>query len=94
MIVGEPNPTSNPQTSYFVLPNPRQDAQNMTRTQLKSIEYIHGEPTLKFTMEERETFANEEGLHRIIVNRISLGAPDLKDLRHWYQNILESRVIV
>ncbi|KAM3232825.1 hypothetical protein P3L10_018184 [Capsicum annuum] len=32
-------------------------------------------------MEEREAFANEEGLQRIIVIRLSSGAPDLKDLR-------------
>ncbi|PHT30063.1 hypothetical protein CQW23_30368 [Capsicum baccatum] len=81
MVVGELNPTSNPQTSYSRLQNPRQAAQNMTRTQLKPNEYIHGEHTLKFTMEEREVFANEEGLHRAIVIKLSSGASDLKDLR-------------
>ncbi|KAM3308148.1 hypothetical protein P3S67_009892 [Capsicum chacoense] len=81
MVVGEINPTSNPQTSYSGLQNPRQAAQNMTRTQLKPIDYIHGEHKLKFTMEEREVFANEEGLHREIVIKLSSGASDLKDLR-------------
>ncbi|KAM3232823.1 hypothetical protein P3L10_018182 [Capsicum annuum] len=80
-VVGEPNPTSNPQTSYSILLNPRQAAQNITRTQLKPIEYIHGEPTLKFTIEKREAFANKEGLHRPIVIKLSSSAPDLKDLR-------------
>ncbi|KAM3308149.1 hypothetical protein P3S67_009893 [Capsicum chacoense] len=81
MVVGEVNPTSNPQTSYSGLQNPRQAAQNMMRTQLKPIEYIHGEHTLKFTMEETEVFANEKGLHRAIVIKISSGASDLKYLR-------------
>ncbi|KAF3678408.1 hypothetical protein FXO37_04397 [Capsicum annuum] len=81
MVVGELNPTSNPETSYSGLQNQRQAAQNMTKTQLKPIEYIHGEHTLKFTMEEREVFANEEGLHREIVIKLSSGTSDLKDLR-------------
>ncbi|PHU15187.1 hypothetical protein BC332_16392 [Capsicum chinense] len=81
MVVGELNPTSNPETSYSGLQNQRQAAQNMTRTQLKPIDYIHGEHTVKFTMEEREVFANEEGLHREIVIKLSSGTSDLKDLR-------------
>ncbi|KAF3672208.1 hypothetical protein FXO37_07638 [Capsicum annuum] len=51
------------------------------RTQLKPIEYIHSEPTLKFKMDKREAFAIEEGLHQAIVIKLSLGAPDLKGLR-------------
>ncbi|KAM3232832.1 hypothetical protein P3L10_018191 [Capsicum annuum] len=61
MVVGELNPTSNPQTSYSGLQNPRQAAQNMTRTQLKPIEYIHGEHTLKFTMEEEKCLLTRKG---------------------------------
>lgn len=61
MAMGEPNSTSNSQTSYYISLNLKQAAQNMTNTQLKPIEYTHGEPTLKFTVEEREEFAIEEG---------------------------------
>lgn len=45
------------------------------------IEYVHGEPTVSFTTEERQEFVMEEGLHQATVIKLSPGAPDLKELR-------------
>lgn len=44
----------------------------LTQTQLKTVELVHGEPTLIFDMEERKQFAREEGLHQEIVVKVSV----------------------
>ncbi|KAG5607774.1 hypothetical protein H5410_029266 [Solanum commersonii] len=48
---------------------------------IKSIEIIHGEPTITFSMKERQDFMIEEGLHQAVVFKLSYGAPDLNVLR-------------
>nr|XP_009793772.1 PREDICTED: uncharacterized protein LOC104240602 [Nicotiana sylvestris] len=58
-----------------------QTAGQVTKTTLKPSEVVHGIPTLLFTMEEREDFAREEGLHQAIIVKVSPNAPDLQDLR-------------
>ncbi|KAG5616037.1 hypothetical protein H5410_015861 [Solanum commersonii] len=55
--------------------------QSVPKTQLKSIKYVHGEPTLQFTFKELDEFATEEGLHQAIVMKFSYGAPEIQELR-------------
>lgn len=52
-----------------------------TKSIIKLVQIIHGEPTVVFTIEERQQFSIEEGLHQAIVIKLSPGAPDLKILR-------------
>ncbi|KAG5614091.1 hypothetical protein H5410_013915 [Solanum commersonii] len=61
--------------------NPKQSALINSKTIIKSIEIIHGEPTITFSMEERQDFMIEEGLHQAVVFKLSHGAPDLNVLR-------------
>ncbi|KAG5598535.1 hypothetical protein H5410_029905 [Solanum commersonii] len=61
--------------------NPKQSALINSKTIIKSIEIIHGEPTITFSMEERQDFMIEEGLHQAMVFKLSHGAPDLNVLR-------------
>ncbi|KAK4721256.1 hypothetical protein R3W88_011489 [Solanum pinnatisectum] len=61
--------------------NPKQSALINYKTIAKSIKIIHGEPTIKFLVEERQDFMIEEGLHQAVVFKLSHGAPDLKVLR-------------
>ncbi|KAG5604161.1 hypothetical protein H5410_025653 [Solanum commersonii] len=61
--------------------NPKQSALINSKTIVKSIEIIHGEPTITFSMEKRQDFMIEEGLHQAVVFKLSHGAPDLKVLR-------------
>ncbi|WMV32307.1 hypothetical protein MTR67_025692 [Solanum verrucosum] len=60
--------------------NPKQSTLINSKTIAKSIEIIHGEPTITFSMEERQNFMIEEGLHQAVVFKLSPGAPDLKVL--------------
>ncbi|OIT25223.1 phospholipase a2-alpha [Nicotiana attenuata] len=53
----------------------------LNQTQLKTVDFVHGEPTLVFDMEERQQFAREEGLHQAIVVEVSARAPELKEIR-------------
>ncbi|KAK4737942.1 hypothetical protein R3W88_001639 [Solanum pinnatisectum] len=52
-----------------------------SKTIVKSIEIIHGEPTITFSIEERQDFMIEEGLHQAVVFNLSHGVPDLNVLR-------------
>ncbi|KAG5572954.1 hypothetical protein H5410_062720 [Solanum commersonii] len=61
--------------------NPKQSALINSKTIAKSFEIIHGEPTITFSMEEKQDFMIEEGLHQVVVFKLSHGAPDLKVLR-------------
>nr|XP_009766911.1 PREDICTED: uncharacterized protein LOC104218184 isoform X1 [Nicotiana sylvestris]XP_009766912.1 PREDICTED: uncharacterized protein LOC104218184 isoform X2 [Nicotiana sylvestris]XP_009766913.1 PREDICTED: uncharacterized protein LOC104218184 isoform X3 [Nicotiana sylvestris]XP_009766915.1 PREDICTED: uncharacterized protein LOC104218184 isoform X5 [Nicotiana sylvestris] len=78
LAVGEPSikPT------YAAQIQTKSPTQIATKTVLKSIQYVHGEPTVCFTMEERREFAMEEGLYQSVVFKLSSGAPDLKELRN------------
>lgn len=67
--------------SYAGRLNQTQDATNLTKIILKKTKVVHGIPSLLFTMEEREEFAKEEGLHQAIVIKLSNGAPNLEILR-------------
>ncbi|WMV10680.1 hypothetical protein MTR67_004065 [Solanum verrucosum] len=61
--------------------NSKQSALINSKTIAKSIEIIHGGPTIMFSMEERQDFMIEERLHQAVVFKLSHGAPDLKVLR-------------
>ncbi|KAK4726688.1 hypothetical protein R3W88_031605 [Solanum pinnatisectum] len=80
-------PTPPPQTTIYATLfnsntiNPKQFALINSKTITKSIEIIHGEPTITFSMEERQDFMIEEGLHQAVVFNLSHGVPDLKVLR-------------
>nr|ABI34281.1 hypothetical protein SDM1_22t00011 [Solanum demissum] len=79
-------PAPPPQTTTYatlfnsITINPKQSALINSKTIVKSIEIIHGEPTITFSMEERQDFMIEEGLHQAVVFKLSHGAPDLKVL--------------
>ncbi|KAK4725143.1 hypothetical protein R3W88_027922 [Solanum pinnatisectum] len=61
--------------------NSKQSTLINLKTIAKSIKIIYGEPTITFSMEERQDFMIEEGLHQAVVFKLSHGAPDLKVLR-------------
>ncbi|KAG5602264.1 hypothetical protein H5410_033634 [Solanum commersonii] len=90
-ITGRPpfeavQPSPPPQTTIYATLfnsntiNPKQSTQINSKTIIKSIEIIHGEPTITFSMEERQDFMIEEGLHQAVVFKLSHGAPDLNVL--------------
>ncbi|KAG5616032.1 hypothetical protein H5410_015856 [Solanum commersonii] len=80
-------PAPPPQTTTYAILfnsntiNHKQSALINSKTIVKSIEIIHGEPTITFSMEERQDFMIEEGLHQAVVFKLSHGAPYLKVLR-------------
>ncbi|KAG5617134.1 hypothetical protein H5410_016958 [Solanum commersonii] len=80
-------PTPPPQTTTYAILfnsntiNPKQSALINSKTIVKSIEIIYGEPTITFSMEERQDFMIKEGLHQAVVFKLSHGVPDLKVLR-------------
>ncbi|KAH0697025.1 hypothetical protein KY290_014455 [Solanum tuberosum] len=91
-VTGRPHfeavqPSPPPQTTTYATffnsntINPKQSALINSKTIIKSIEIIHGEPTITFSMEERQDFMIEEGLHQAMVFKLSHGAPNLNVLR-------------
>ncbi|WMV19716.1 hypothetical protein MTR67_013101 [Solanum verrucosum] len=72
--------SSSPQPMAEAEPVPS-PTQSVPKTQLKSIKYVHGEPTLQFTFKELGEFATEEGLYQAIVMKFSYGAPEIQELR-------------
>uniref|UniRef100_M1BW02 Uncharacterized protein n=1 Tax=Solanum tuberosum TaxID=4113 RepID=M1BW02_SOLTU len=81
VAVGETNVNPNSKKSYAATLKPPQTIQNMSKDTLKPIEFIHGEPTVRFTMKEREQFAREEGLHQAVIIKFAYGKPDLSELQ-------------
>ncbi|WMV07100.1 hypothetical protein MTR67_000485 [Solanum verrucosum] len=81
VAVGETNVNPNSKISYATTLKPPQTIQKLLKDTLKPIGFIHGEPTVRFTMEEREQFAREEGLHQAVIIKFSYGKPDLSELR-------------
>lgn len=49
--------------------------------QLVPAKFVHGEPTVEFTMEEVNTLTMEKGLHQAVILKFSYGKPDLQELR-------------
>ncbi|KAG5629478.1 hypothetical protein H5410_001195 [Solanum commersonii] len=80
MVVGETNVNINTKAPYVAILKPQQTIQNLLKTVLKPIEFIHGEP-VKFTMEEREQYAREEGLYQVVIIKVAYGKPVLSELR-------------
>ncbi|KAH0709547.1 hypothetical protein KY284_010974 [Solanum tuberosum] len=74
LAVGKTNVNLNTKAPYAAI-------QNLLKTVLKPIEFIHGEPTVRFTMEEREQFGREEGLHQAVIIKFAYGKPVLSELR-------------
>ncbi|KAH0749168.1 hypothetical protein KY290_028400 [Solanum tuberosum] len=58
----------------------------ISKTELKPIKFIHGEPTIEFTMDEVNEFSIEEGLHQAVILKFSYGKPDLHELRKFDLN--------
>nr|XP_009765697.1 PREDICTED: uncharacterized protein LOC104217212 [Nicotiana sylvestris] len=88
LAVGEQNPNSNEVTpninnfvTYAASLNQKQSATSLTKTSLKPFEIVHGVPTIQFSMDEREEFAKEEGLHQAVMIKLSSDAPNLQILR-------------
>ncbi|KAG5623567.1 hypothetical protein H5410_008785 [Solanum commersonii] len=92
MATGRPpfeavQPSPPPQTTTYATLfnsntiNPKQSALINSKTIIKSIKIIHGEPTITFSMEERQDFMIEKGLHQAVVFKLSHGALDLNVLR-------------
>ncbi|KAG5600034.1 hypothetical protein H5410_031404 [Solanum commersonii] len=61
-----------PKPTYAAQIISKTPTQSVPKTQLKSIKYVHGEPTLQFTFKELDEFATEQGLHQAIVMKFSL----------------------
>ncbi|KAH0748485.1 hypothetical protein KY290_027717 [Solanum tuberosum] len=70
-----------PKPTYAAQIISKTPTQSVPKTQLKSIKYVHGEPTLQFTFKELDEFATEQGLHQAIVMKFSYGAPEIQELR-------------
>ncbi|KAK4716178.1 hypothetical protein R3W88_014516 [Solanum pinnatisectum] len=81
LVVGETNDNLNQQTSFATRLTTNQAAQNLTKIQLKHIQYVHGEPTIQFTKGERQVFTQEEGLHQAVIIKFSSDTLEVKDLR-------------
>ncbi|XP_075089127.1 uncharacterized protein LOC107806652 [Nicotiana tabacum] len=93
--MGEPNPNRSEhipnnkiQQTYASQLLTNNSASISTKLVLKPVQIVHGEPTIQFTMEERQTFAVEEGLHQAVVLKLSPRAPDLQVLRSLLPKIL------
>ncbi|WMV33541.1 hypothetical protein MTR67_026926 [Solanum verrucosum] len=70
-----------PKPTYAAQIISKTPTQSVPKTQLKSIKYVHEEPTLQFTFKELDEFAIEQGLHQAIVMKFSYGAPEIQELR-------------
>ncbi|KAG5584967.1 hypothetical protein H5410_045401 [Solanum commersonii] len=81
LAMGETNINLNTKAPYAAILKPQQTTQNLLKNVLKLIEFIHGEPTMRLTMEEREQFAREEGLHQAVITKFAYGKPVLSELR-------------
>ncbi|KAF3678188.1 hypothetical protein FXO37_04500 [Capsicum annuum] len=81
VTVGETNTNPNTKMSYSTTLKPQQTTNKLLKTVLKPIEFIHGEPTVRFTMEEREQSAREEGLHEAVIIKFAYRKPVLSELR-------------
>ncbi|KAK6778250.1 hypothetical protein RDI58_024968 [Solanum bulbocastanum] len=80
LVVGETNPNPNQQTFFAPQLTTNQDVKNLTKIQLKQIQYVHGEPTIQFIKGERQVFAQEEGLHQAVIIKFSSDTLEVKDL--------------
>ncbi|KAH0773825.1 hypothetical protein KY290_010962 [Solanum tuberosum] len=81
MAVGEPNTSSNLEATYAACLNSVQTGQNLKTTKLKSIDIIHGEPTITFTVEEINQYTMEECLHQSLVFKFSQDPINMQEVR-------------
>ncbi|KAG5614017.1 hypothetical protein H5410_013841 [Solanum commersonii] len=81
MAVGEPNTSSNPEATYAACLNSIQTGQNLKTTKLKSIDIIHGELTITFTVEGINQYTMEEGLHQALVFKFSQDPINMQEVR-------------
>ncbi|WMV44980.1 hypothetical protein MTR67_038365 [Solanum verrucosum] len=81
MVVGDPNTSSNPKETYAARLNSIQTGQNLKTTKLKSIDIIHGEPTITFTVEEINQYTVKEGLHQALVFKFSQDPINMQEVR-------------
>ena len=53
------------------------------------VKFVHGEPTIEFTMEELNDFTREDGLHQAVAVKLSYGKPDLQENRRIFPSQFE-----
>ncbi|KAH0669053.1 hypothetical protein KY289_023546 [Solanum tuberosum] len=94
VAVGETNVNPNSKISYAATLKPPQMIQKLSKDTLKPIEFIHGEPTVRFTMEEREQFAREEGLHQAVIIKFAYGNQTYQNCESVYRSNLMLKGIV
>ncbi|TMW97796.1 hypothetical protein EJD97_004971, partial [Solanum chilense] len=82
LAVGETNVNLNTKAYDVTILKTQQTTQNLLKPVLNLIEFIHGEPTMRFTMEERDQFAREEVLHQAVIIKFSYGKLVLSELRN------------
>ncbi|XP_070002141.1 uncharacterized protein [Nicotiana sylvestris] len=89
LAVGEQNSNSNEVIpninnirTYATSLNHKQSVAPLTKMTLKPFEIVHGIPTIQFSLEEREEFAKEEGLHQAVIIKLSSDALNLQVLRN------------
>ncbi|XP_070020640.1 uncharacterized protein [Nicotiana sylvestris] len=75
LAVGERNST------YASLLENKKSGQVPPKIELKQVEFVHGEATIKFTMEEVHQYAKEEVLHQALVIKFSQDQYDIQDIR-------------
>lgn len=81
LAVGETNVNLSTKASDAMILKPQQTTQNLLKRILKPIEFLYGEPTVRFSMEEREQFPREESLHQAMIIKFAYGKPVLSELR-------------
>ncbi|KAH0662444.1 hypothetical protein KY284_027375 [Solanum tuberosum] len=67
--------------TYIVQLQANSSTRPISKTELKPIKFIHGEPTIEFTMDKVNEFSIEEGLHQAIILKFSYRKPNLHELR-------------
>ncbi|KAG5619855.1 hypothetical protein H5410_005073 [Solanum commersonii] len=77
-----PFPTSaiislGPVSHNVAQPQVNSSTKPISKTKLKLIKFIHGEPTIEFTIDEVNEFSIEEGLHQAVILKYSYGKPKL-----------------
>ncbi|XP_075099066.1 uncharacterized protein LOC142175954 [Nicotiana tabacum] len=81
LAVGEMNSNPNPKQTYAEQLHPKQAATVSSKIELFPVKLDHGEPTIKFTIDEVNEFTREEGLHQAVVMKLSYGKPELQEFR-------------
>ncbi|KAM3222352.1 hypothetical protein P3L10_021622 [Capsicum annuum] len=82
---------TNTNSNYVDKLNQTQSTINLSQTSLTPVEVVHEIPTLKFTLDGRQAFPKDEGLHEAIVIKLSMGSPNLSILRSILPKFLDTK---